>query len=93
MLRFETGREVWKLFPPSFRCMPQKPTNISLPEALVPEAKALRVNLLRAAEADWVREVTVRRAELWKNENRDALESSNKFVEQNGLPLVCYRSF
>lgn len=72
---------------------PRKPTNVSLPEALLSEAKALRINLSQAAEAGLVRAVAERRAEIWKNENRDALESSNRFVEQNGLPLARYRSF
>lgn len=71
----------------------RKPTNISLPEALLSEAKALRINLSQAAEAGLVRAVAERRAELWQNENREALESSNRFVEQNGLPLARYRSF
>lgn len=71
----------------------RKPTNISLPETLLSEARALRINLSQAAEAGLVRAVAERRAELWKNENRDALESSNRFVEQHGLPLARYRSF
>lgn len=71
----------------------RKPTNISLPEALLAEARALRINLSQAAEAGLVRAVAERRAELWKNENPDALESSNRFVQQHGLPLARYRSF
>lgn len=72
---------------------PRKPTNVSLPETLLSEAKALRINLSQAAEAVLVRAVAERRADLWKNENREALDSSNRFVEQNGLPLARYRCF
>lgn len=72
---------------------PRKPTNISLPEALLSEAKALRINLSQAAEAGLARAVAERRAELWKAENSAALESSNAFVEQHGLPLARYRGF
>ena len=34
-----------------------------------------------------------KRAELWLRENLDALQSSNDYVEQNGLPLAKYRQF
>ncbi|NMG45319.1 post-segregation antitoxin CcdA [Aromatoleum toluvorans] len=72
---------------------PRKPANVSLPEALLSEAKALRINVSQAAEAGLARAVLERRAELWKAENREALESSNEFVEQHGLPLARYRGF
>jgi len=32
-------------------------------------------------------------AQRWQSENREALESSNAFVEQNGLPLAKFRQF
>lgn len=71
----------------------RKPTNVSLPEALLSEAKALRINVSQAAEAGLARAVAERRAALWKAENSAALDSSNAFVEQHGLPLARYRSF
>lgn len=70
-----------------------EPTNVSLPEAQLSEAKALRINVSQADEAGVARAVTERRAALWKTENHAALESSNKFVEQHGLPLTRYRNF
>ncbi|SUC82672.1 Post-segregation antitoxin (ccd killing mechanism protein) encoded by the F plasmid [Pannonibacter phragmitetus] len=33
------------------------------------------------------------RAEIWLRENAAALESSNAWVEENGLPLDQYRQF
>jgi antitoxin CcdA len=71
----------------------RKATNVSLGEALLAEAKSLRINISQAAEAGLARAVAERRAELWMEENREALESSNTYVEQNGLPLAAYRSF
>ncbi|WP_153147678.1 type II toxin-antitoxin system CcdA family antitoxin [Dechloromonas sp. H13] len=71
----------------------RKATNVSLDEALLAEAKLLRINVSQAAEAGLAQAVAARRAELWLAENREALESSNAYVEQNGLPLVAYRSF
>jgi antitoxin CcdA len=40
-----------------------------------------------------MRAIAERRAALWLEENRAALESSNAFVERNGLPLAQFRSF
>lgn len=71
----------------------RKATNVSLDEGLLAEAKLLRINVSQAAEAGLAQAVAARRAELWLAENREALESSNAYVEQNGLPLVAYRSF
>ena len=40
-------------------------------------------------------EQEVRKAlgEEWKRENKAAIESWNKWVDQNGLPLAKYRQF
>jgi antitoxin CcdA len=37
--------------------------------------------------------VARRRQERWLAENQEALDSSNAFVEQHGLPLAQYRNF
>jgi antitoxin CcdA len=71
----------------------RKATNVSLDAALLAEAKALRINVSQAAETGLSRAVAERRAELWLAANRDALESSNAYVEQNGLPLARHRNF
>ena len=71
----------------------RRPTNVSINEALLTEARILDVNISRAAESGLARAIAERRTELWLSENRAALESSNAYVEQNGLPLAKYRSF
>lgn len=71
----------------------RKPTNLSLDANLLRQAKALNLNLSRAAE-DGVRlAVSVAKAEQWKAENAAAIRSSNTYVEQHGLPLDSYRQF
>lgn len=77
----------------SFPSGSRKATNVSLGEALLAEAKALRINVSQAAEAGLARAVAEKRAELWLNENREAMESSNAYVEEHGLPLARYRGF
>lgn len=71
----------------------RKATNVSLNEVLLTEAKALRINISQAAEAGVAQAVAERRTALWLEANREALESSNRWVEENGLPLARYRGF
>lgn len=71
----------------------RKPANLSLDSALLSEAKALNVNISRAAERGLRMEVANVKAELWKAENATALRSSNSYVAKNGLPLDQYRKF
>jgi len=37
--------------------------------------------------------VAAAKAQLWKAENADAIQSSNSYVEKHGLPLDRYRQF
>lgn len=67
----------------------RRPTNISLPEALVAEAKALDVNLSRACEAGLAAAVKAERERRWKEENREAMESWGGIH----LPLARHRQF
>lgn len=72
---------------------PKRATNVSINESLLTEAKELQINVSRAAEAGLGRAIAERRAELWRQENREALQSSNDYVAKNGLPLAKYRQF
>jgi antitoxin CcdA len=86
MPNHETGRH-------PMNTQPRKPTNLSLDADLLSEAKALKVNLSRAAE-DGVRSaVASAKAQQWKAENEQALRSSNDYVETHGLPLDSFRQF
>ena len=71
----------------------RKATNVSISEALLSEAKALKINVSKAAEAGLIVALAEKRSELWLEENRAALDSSNSYVEQHGLPLAQYRGF
>lgn len=71
----------------------RKSTNVTLAVGVVAEARALGVNVSQAAEAGIAAAVARRRQERWLAENQAALESSNTFVEQHGLPLAQYRNF
>ena len=71
----------------------KKPTNLSIDQTLLAEARELGINLSRAAEAGVRQALADANAELWKKENRKAIESSNDWVEVHGLPLDRYRRF
>ena len=72
---------------------PRKATNLSLNADLLAEAKALSVNVSRAAETGIHQAVRAEKERRWIEENREALESSRAWVEKNGLPLAKYRMF
>ena len=71
----------------------RKPTNLSLDSLLLKEARELKVNLSRAAEEGVRSAVTAAKAAQWQAENAAALQSSNAYVEQHGLPLDKFRQF
>ena len=71
----------------------RKPTNLSIDDAVLRDAKALKINLSRAAEDGLKAAVREAKTARWKAENSSAIESSNEFVERNGLPLEKFRPF
>ncbi|MBM3597709.1 MAG: post-segregation antitoxin CcdA [Alphaproteobacteria bacterium] len=72
---------------------PRRPTNVSLNGRLLEEARALDINISRAAERGLALQIAEARAKAWKAENRAAIEASNAYVEKHGLPLARHRRF
>ena len=71
----------------------KKPFKLSIELRLIEEAKALGVDITRAAGAGITKAVAAEKTRRWQEENKDAIESSNKYVRRNGLPLAKYRPF
>lgn len=71
----------------------RRATNVSISAEILAEARELKVNVSRAAEEGLTRAIAARRAEVWLEENKAAMESSNAYVEEHGLPLGKYRRF
>lgn len=71
----------------------KKRTNLSLDGALLQEAKHLGINISNSAEKGIEQAVRERKQALWLEDNAQAIESSNQFVNQHGLPLARYRKF
>ena len=75
------------------RSVPRKPTNVTLREPLLQEARDLGVRLSQACERGLREVVEETRTAKWLQENQDAIEAWNEYVEKNGLPLAEYRQF
>ena len=71
----------------------RRPTNLSLDSVLLAEAKALEINVSRAAESGIETAVKEEKRKLWLQDNAAAIGSSNAYVEANGLPLSRHRQF
>jgi antitoxin CcdA len=71
----------------------RKPTNVSLDPQLVAEARELGVNLSRACEAGLLAELKAAREASWIAQNKSAIEASNRWVAEHGLPLAEHRQF
>lgn len=71
----------------------KKATNLSLDSDLLREARALGINISRACEAGLAHNFTQIREARWLADNAEAIEFSNAYVDQHGLPLERYRAF
>lgn len=71
----------------------KRATNVSLPVHMVDEAKRLGINVSQACETGLQEQVRKALGEEWKRENRQAIESWNKWVAENGMPYDEYRQF
>jgi antitoxin CcdA len=71
----------------------RRPTNVSLAADLIDEAKQLDINISQACEKGLAVEVKKAREDKWIEENWEAIQFWNRYVEENGLPLAKYRMF
>jgi antitoxin CcdA len=65
----------------------RKPTNISLDVALLEAAREKGINISRASEAGLRAELERR----WREDNAQAVEAYNAYVDEHGLPLSQFR--
>jgi antitoxin CcdA len=71
----------------------RRATNVSLSRDYLAEARELGINVSQACERGLAATIAEARAARWLEENREALASSNAWVEANGLPLAHLRLF
>ena len=67
------------------RSAPKKPVNLSIDSELLQQARELKVNLSRALEERLAQILREERAHRWQEENREAIEAYNRFIDKHGL--------
>jgi len=67
------------------RSAPKKPVNLSIDSELLQQARELKVNLSRALEERLAQILREERARRWQEDNREAIEAYNRFVDKHGL--------
>ena len=71
----------------------RKAANLSIDEAVLADAKALDINVSRAAKTGIAEALRTEKGRRWLQENREALLYYNEWMEENGLLLDEYRQF
>jgi antitoxin CcdA len=71
----------------------KKPTNVSINKELLLQAKQLKINLSATLESALVEVVNAKQREMWKRENKSAIEAYNQMVENTGVFSDELRSF
>jgi antitoxin CcdA len=71
----------------------KKAVNLSIDAELVAEAKEAGTNMSALLEKALREELRARRWQKWREENREANEAYNKFVEEHGLLSDEWRNF
>ncbi|MCB8883453.1 type II toxin-antitoxin system CcdA family antitoxin [Acidisoma cellulosilytica] len=71
----------------------RRATNVTLPVDLLVEARALGLNVSQICERGLRDEIAKSRSAQWRELHREALLSSNDYVERNGLPLEEFQQF
>jgi len=64
---------------------PKKPTNVSINSELLAKAKTLKINLSATLEGALIELIKSKQRELWKKENRSAVEAYNQLIENQGI--------
>ena len=71
----------------------KRPTNVSLSETLVKEARELGINISQACEEGLAATVKAEKGRWWQEENAEAIREYNKWIAVHGNPLAKYRMF
>lgn len=64
---------------------PRKAVNLSINSDLLRQARELKINLSRILEEQLERILREERGRRWKEENREAIEAYNQFIEKHGV--------
>lgn len=62
----------------------KRATNVSVNGALLEKAKALKINLSATLESALLDVVRARERDLWRSQNKSAIDAYNRLVEKQG---------
>lgn len=71
----------------------RRATNVTLPEPLLQDARALDISVSDACERGLAAAVAERQRARWLEQNKEAMDAWNEHVAEHGLPLAAYRQF
>ena len=71
----------------------RRSTSLTLDRDMLDEARALGVNISRAAEQGIEAALKAERIRRWKEENARAIAAHNAYVEEHGIPFAAHRQF
>ena len=72
---------------------PKRATNVSLVADMVDDAKRRGMNVSEACQAGLEAALKKAREAEWLAENREAIESYNRYIREHGLPFDEYRQY
>ena len=64
---------------------PKKAVNVSINSDLLRQARGMRINLSKTLEEKLEQLLREERARRWKEENREAMEAFNRWLEEHGI--------
>jgi antitoxin CcdA len=71
----------------------KRAVNLSIDEEILAAAKAQGINLSQTLEDELRKRTQEAREAKWREENREAMESHNRFIEKHGIWGEKYRSW
>ncbi|MCC7252650.1 type II toxin-antitoxin system CcdA family antitoxin [Hyphomicrobium sp.] len=71
----------------------KRAVNLSIDADLLAEAREAGTNLSALLEEALARDLQERRSEKWRQENRKAIQSHNRFIRKHGLLSDDWRKF
>jgi antitoxin CcdA len=64
---------------------PKKAVNLTINSDLLRQAREMKINLSQSLEAKLEQLLREERARRWQEENREAIEAHNRYVEKYGV--------
>jgi len=64
---------------------PKKPTNLTINSDLLSQAKDMKINLSATLENALAEALKSKKAEQWKEENKESIFAYNEMIEANGV--------